>query len=49
MLARGVRAEQVAKFSAHIDIRTVVDLYGHFLPDESVKLVASLKLFEGVG
>ncbi len=49
MLAKGVRAEQVAKFVGHLDIRTTIDLYGHFLPDESVKLVASLKMFEGVG
>jgi len=49
LLAKGVRAEQVAKFVGHLDIRTTIDLYGHFLPDESVKLVASLKLFEGVG
>ncbi len=46
MLVKGVRAEQVARWVAHLDIRTTTEIYAHFMPDESVKLMASLKMFE---
>lgn len=46
MLAKGVRAEQVAQWVGHLDVRTTVEIYAHFMPTDSVELMASLKMFE---
>jgi len=46
LLSRQVPAETIAKFVGHLETRTTVDVYGAFLPDNSVELVAKLRLFE---
>lgn len=46
LIARGVEVAQIAKFVGHLEVRTTVETYGAFLPDNAVELVASLKLFE---
>ncbi len=46
LISRGVEVAQIAKFVGHLEIRTTVETYGAFLPDNAVELVASLKLFE---
>lgn len=46
MIARGVSIAQLSQFCGHLDSRTTVDRYGHFLPDDAVELVASLRLYE---
>lgn len=46
LLSRQVPAETIAKFVGHLETRTTVEVYGAFLPDNAVELVAKLRLFE---
>jgi len=46
LISRGVEVAQIAKFVGHLEVRTTIETYGAFLPDNAVELVASLKLFE---
>ncbi len=48
LLVRQVPVETIAKFVGHLETRTTVEVYGVFMPDSSVELVAKLRLFEAV-
>ena len=47
-LAKGVPAEQVAQWVGHTSTQLTVTTYSHFIPDESVRRMEALRLFEGV-
>lgn len=46
VLRKGIPAERVATWVGHLDTKLTTTTYLHFLPDESSKLMESLKLFE---
>ena len=48
MLSRGISVEVVGQWVGHLDRNTTAKVYGHFIKNESVTLMASLKLFEAV-
>ncbi len=48
MLSRGINVEVVGQWVGHLDRNTTAKVYGHFIKNESVTLMASLKLFEAV-
>ena len=48
MLSRGISVEVVGQWVGHLDRNTTSKVYGHFIKNESVALMASLKLFEAV-
>ena len=48
MLSRGVSVEIVGQWVGHLDRNTTATVYNHFIKNESVSVMASLKLFEVV-
>ncbi len=48
MLSRGISVEVVGQWVGHLDRNTTATVYNHFIKNESVTLMASLKLFEAV-
>ena len=48
MLSRGVSVQLAGQWVGHLDRNTTAKVYGHFIKNESVTLMASLRLFEAV-
>ncbi len=48
MLSRGISVEIVGLWVGHLDRNTTATVYNHFIKNESVSVMASLKLFEAV-
>ena len=48
MLSRGISVEVVGQWVGHLDRNTTAKVYGHFIKNESVSLMAKLRLFEAV-